>query len=44
VPRLWVMDRKGRHSQEIHAGIGTGGLDHPRWLPRKPASSQFGYR
>jgi Tol biopolymer transport system component len=44
VPRLWMMDRKGRHSREIHAGIGPGGLDHPRWLPRKPASSQFGYR
>jgi TolB protein len=44
VPRLWMMDRKGRHSREIHAGIGPGGLDHPRWLPRKPASSQSGYR
>lgn len=35
VPHLRVTDRKGRHSQEIHRGIGPGGLDHPRWLPRK---------
>ena len=38
VPHLRVTDRHSRDSRKIHSGIGPGGLDHPRWLPR-PASS-----
>jgi TolB protein len=44
VPHLRVTDRHNRDSRKIHAGIGPGGLDHPRWLPRDTASTKPGYR
>lgn len=35
VPELRVLDRKSLRSTTIHTGLGPGGLDHPRWLPRR---------
>ena len=44
VPHLRVTDGHNRDSRKIHSGIGPGGLDHPRWLPRDTASSKPGSR
>lgn len=35
VPHLRVLHRRSRESTMIHAGLGPGGLDHPRWQPRR---------
>jgi len=34
-PHLRILDRRTGDSRKIHDGIGPGGLDHPRWLPRE---------
>jgi len=44
VPHLRVTDGHSRDSRKIHSGIGPGGLDHPRWLPRDSAVSKPGSR
>ena len=35
VPHLRIVDRRELRSSKIHDGLGAGGLDHPRWLPRR---------
>lgn len=35
VPHLRVVASRGGASWKVHDGIGPGGLDHPRWLPRQ---------
>ena len=40
VPHLRIVDARARESRKIHEGLGPGGLDHPRWLPRKVSSAK----
>lgn len=40
VPHLCIVDARKRESRKIHEGLGPGGLDHPRWLPRKVSSAK----